>query len=273
MAGVLELLYRGSYAYPDPIRRLFARKPVVTTSLGGEVARSSSPAQEPIGATDEHVETARGRLARFDPTVNSFGQALLAHARVYNLAQSGSIVRLLSGAETSLCHPLVPLWACPASHSIPHIHRHVSRVLHVQRHIRAQCTRHTHFPFIAWNFLNSTPTLGRLLDEGRLRMMDVMMCLRTRLAAPAPADSIAGAPSGYVSELLVGSSCSWAADRLSNRTPYLVISQGYKRDTPHDDPRDLHGGTATPNHPNQSDRYVHFPSTPGTPHTNEHTPA
>lgn len=96
VARVLEFLCRGRYSYPNPVHRLPEGRQVVTLSLGGEGARSFSLGEEVVGATDEYVETELERLERFDPSGYDYRSALLAHAQVYNLAQTASIVRLLS---------------------------------------------------------------------------------------------------------------------------------------------------------------------------------
>lgn len=237
VARVLEFLYRGRYAYPDPSRRLPDSKPVVTLSVGGEEARSSPPGEEPDGATDEHVETARERLPRFDPTVHNYAEALLAHVQVYKLAQTGSISRLLPLALKHISDTL-SCFSEPSLRSTPLL---VHTVIYLARYMYNNISepgahRKLLAQFIARNFaaLNTTSSLRDLLAEGGPPVMDIMMCLHTRPATPAPADSIAGAPSRYVSKLLVRSSFSSTANSLPNRhctRSYLKATSATHRTT------------------------------------------
>lgn len=210
VARVLEFLYRGRYSYPNPVHRLPEGKQPVTLSLGGESTHSSSRGEEVAGATDEYVETARERLARFDPSGSDYRGVLLAHARVYNLAQTASIVRLLSLALKHLSDTL----SCFSESLLSSTPFLVQTVLELASYLYTNifepgAHRTLIARFIARNFaaLNSTSSLGLLLAEGGPLVMDVMMCLHTRPATPAPVDSIAGAPSRYVAKLLVCSPC------------------------------------------------------------------
>lgn len=192
---------------------------MVTLSLGGESARLSSLGEGLVGATDEQVETALERLARFDPAASDYRSVLPAHARVYHLAQTASIVRLLPLAlkhlsDTLSCFSESLLFSTPfLGQTVLDFARYLNTNISEPGAHRTLISQ-----FIARNFaaLNSTSSLGRLLAEGGPIVMDVMMCLHTRPATPAPADSVASAPSRYVAKLQVCSLCSELENEQAN---------------------------------------------------------
>lgn len=107
VACLVEFLYVDDYAYPDPSPIGLEREPTTTDSKPAEVAaggfeppleshrrpltpfneclRHGMPPNPPIASTDGQ------RLERLDPADHDFGQILLAHAKVYALANYKAI--------------------------------------------------------------------------------------------------------------------------------------------------------------------------------------
>lgn len=205
VACVLEFLYRGRYAYPHPVFHSPNSLPVVTLSVWGDDCTSSSPGGEPVGTADEHVETAAERLARFDPALCDYRGVLLAHARVYHLAQLVTIERLVRLAlkhlsDTLSCLTEPVLASSPVlSDNILDLARYVYGNLSLPGAHRTLVSQ-----FIVRNFavLNTNPGLSSLFAEDGRIVKDVMMGLHTRL--PVSAGVVISAPSRYVARLLVG---------------------------------------------------------------------
>lgn len=233
---MVEFLYCGSYQYPDPaplsaegntpVRETRSRSILsVPLTAAGDQPQSSEPRPlTPVSeclrkflSTDqqEDPQTAVQRLARFDPALHNYDEALLAHAKVYHLAHYKAIVPLQAMALQHLLDTLSrinPIVAASGSHNvggIVELARYVyENTDHLENHEEPLRRLVSYFVASNFLFLKSTPDLRQLFIGGGDIVMDVMENVFRR-PLPAPkgrrAAPTRGPPTQYVSKISVSS--------------------------------------------------------------------
>lgn len=228
VARMVEFLYLGTYRYPDaiplssePIPPVEAIEVLITEASDESqsiTTRPLTPVNEclrnllPEPAQED--ETALERLERFDPATCSFGEALLAHAKVYHLAHYKAILPLQMLALQHLLDTLSridPIDTTSGSHNVESIVDLARYVYQNTDHLEneGEPLRKLVSHFIGFNFLalNSTSHLAQLLSEGGDIVMHMMQNIyRVAPQPPIRSDSGNRAPALYVSRLCVGSS-------------------------------------------------------------------
>lgn len=198
---MVEFLYHGSYQYPDPaplspegiapVRGTGPRSILSVPSTVRDQSQSSTPRPlTPVSeclqqyfSTDqrEDAQTSVQRLAGFDPAIYNYGEALLAHAKVYHIAQYMEILPLQATALQHLLDTLSsmnPIVASSGSHNVGGIVELARYVYANTNHLEndEEPLRRLVSYFVASNFsvLKSTPDLGQLFIGGGDIVMDVM---------------------------------------------------------------------------------------------------
>lgn len=198
---MVEFLYCGTYQYPDPtplsgersapVQGTIPRSIISVPSTVGDQSQSSTPRPlTPVSqclqkflSSDqcEDHETAVQRLAGFDPALHNYDDVLLAHAKVYHLANYKAILPLQAMALQHLLDTLSrmnPIVAASGSHNVGgvvELTRYVyANTDHLENH--EEPLRRLVSYFVASNFwvLKSSPDLGQLFSDGGDVVMDVM---------------------------------------------------------------------------------------------------
>lgn len=221
---MVEFLYRGRYRYPDPEPLSPEHStPVQETEVVVQGTNISSQSfiscpltpvnqclRQFLSAPERNDETAVERLARFNPAQYDYGEALLAHAKVYHLAHYKAIYPLRTIALQHLLDTLARIDPVVGGfHNVEGIVDLVRYVYentdHLQNHQEPLRRLVSHF--VASNFiaLKLSPDVVQLLSEGGGIVMDVMENIYRQVPRPSMrSDSGNRPPTLYVSKLCVG---------------------------------------------------------------------
>lgn len=206
VARLVEFLYCRNYDYPDPAplgphaehSLSEPPPPIQVASEATDHRRPLTPLPDCLGSTlllDEAPRTDEQRLHRFHPSDYDFGGILQAHAKVYALASSKSIVPLQTLALRRLLLILVRLHPLqPKSRTVKDIVDFASVVYESKLSVNTGYLVRAEEPlrkltsqFIALNFVafQSEPRAVEVIVDGGELVKDVMAKVCRRLSDPA----------------------------------------------------------------------------------------
>lgn len=174
-------------------------------------------------ASTGNAEAEVERLEGFDPAKYDYKEALLSHAKVYQLAHYKAIDPLQVYALELLRQTLRrinPINSAKGAHNIVGVVELARNVYantdHLENHVEP--LRSLVSNFIARNFsaLQLAPEMVHFLGEGGAIVLDVMAILSVGLPMAIHPRPMSSSPTRYVSKLLVSSSLLHAVSSLSD---------------------------------------------------------
>lgn len=225
---MVEFLYWGTYRYPDPVpispgvETPGVESGAVTSgsskSSGKSQTFTASGLTPPAGANmmscrlagpEGNVNTILERLKRFDPARHDYGETLLSHSKIYQLAHYKAIDPLRAQALECMRHTLSRIDKIDPATGSHNITRIVALTRDIYRNTdplenHKEPLRSVTSHFIARNFaaLRSSLEMMDFLSKGGEIVMDVMAILS---AGPSMACPELCPATRYISRILVSS--------------------------------------------------------------------